>query len=443
MRGLARSSHLFAVILLLCMHVSSQSVPGYYKNSMFAVRKADELLPYTSPTAAPQPFLPLLAPSPLTPFTNSTVPRLSGHCPLNFTALSNMMTVTSTNCMAAFAPLLANVVCCPQVDATLAILMGQSSKKTGSLALNGSTAAHCLSDFERALAGQGANEDLSRICSVRASNLTQGSCPVADVAEFEGTVDSSSLLAACGKIDSVNECCEQVCQNAVLDASRKLAQKAYTLLKVDGGSHALADLSTRVSDCKSIVLRWLGSKLEVNGAKEVLRGLSNCRINKVCPLNFPSIRHVIEGCDPGRNNQSACCSSVDSYVTHLQRQSFVTNLQALNCAASLGVKLRRANITENVYTQCRISLKDFSLQGQYGLFAFYEYFQESGCLLPSLPSDVVFDKSAGVSFLCDLNDNIPAPWPATTQLPSSSCNKSVKIPALPAAASGQSYCCSY
>nr|XP_027088031.1 uncharacterized GPI-anchored protein At1g61900-like [Coffea arabica] len=67
---------------------------------------------------------------------------------------------------------------------------------------------------------------------------------------------------------------------------------------------------------------------------------------------------------------------------------------------------------------------------------------ESGCLLPSLPSDAVFDSATGLSFLCDLNDNIPAPWPAPSQLPASSCNKTVKIPALPAAASGQSSICS-
>ncbi|KAL6573855.1 hypothetical protein OROHE_001397 [Orobanche hederae] len=340
-----------------------------------------------------------------------------------------MMMATSTNCMAAFAPLLANVVCCPQVEATLVILMGQSSKYTNTLALNGSIASNCLSDFEKILVGQGANNNLSKICSIRSSNLTKGYCPVTDVSEFESTVDTSSLLAACGKINTVNECCEQVCQSAILDASRKLAGKAYDLASVDG-PHALSDLTTRIGDCRSIVLRWLGSKLELSSAKDVLRGLSNCGINKVCPLKFPSISRVIEGCGAGNNNQTECCSSVESYVSHLQRQSFVTNLQALNCAASLGVKLRNANITENVYSRCRVSLKDFSLQ--VGT-------QESGCLLPSLPSDVVFDRSAGVSFLCDLNDNIPAPWPATSQLPSSSCNKTVKIPALPAAASGQSH----
>lgn len=36
------------------------------------------LLPEISPSAGPQPLFPLLAPSPLTPFTNNTVPKLSG-----------------------------------------------------------------------------------------------------------------------------------------------------------------------------------------------------------------------------------------------------------------------------------------------------------------------------------------------------------------------------
>ncbi|XP_051128759.1 uncharacterized GPI-anchored protein At1g61900 [Andrographis paniculata] len=436
MRGVIRQSRdLYAaliVVLLLLLGVQQCccSLLSYSeKSSKLAERRADVLLPDTSPTSAPQPFLPLLAPSPLTPFANSTIPKLSGLCVLNFTVLSDMMIVTSTDCMAAFAPVLANVVCCPQVEATLAVLIGQSSKYTSTLALNGSLAAHCLSDFEQILVGQGANDSLSHICSIRPANLTEGSCPVSDLVEFESTVDSSNLLAACEKIDSVNECCEQVCQNAILDAARKLAQKAYNLLTLDG-SLVLSDHSNRINDCKSVVLRWLGSRLEPSTAKEVLRGVSSCRINKVCPLNFPNVSRVIHDCGSGNNsNETACCSSIESYVSHLQRQSFVTNLQALNCAASLGVKLRKANITKNVYSQCRISLKDFSLQ--VGA-------QESGCLLPSLPSDVVFDKSSGVSFLCDLNDNIPAPWPASSQLPSSSCNKTVKIPALPAAASGQS-----
>ncbi|XP_051126158.1 uncharacterized GPI-anchored protein At1g61900-like isoform X2 [Andrographis paniculata] len=403
-------------LLLLCIHDPVSFLLGDHGSLRFALaeRRNDELLPQISPTAAPQPFLPLLAPSPLTPFTNSTVPKLSGICVLNFTAVTSMMMVTSTDCMAAFAPVLANVVCCPQVEAMLTILIGQSSKRTNTLSLNGTHAAHCLSDFEQILESQGANDSLSQICSVRSKTLTEGSCPVTDVSEFESMVDSSNLLSACEKIDSVNECCEQVCQNAILDAAQKLAQKALNLLSLDD-SRVQSDHSNRINDCKSVVLRWLGSKLDPSRAKEVLRGLSNCRINKGCPLKFPNMSYVMEECGAGTSNETACCHSVENYVARLQRQSFVTNLQALNCATAFGVKLQKANITKNVYSQCRVSLKDFSIQ--VGA-------QESGCLLPSLPSDVILDQSAGVSFLCDLNDNIPAPWPVASQLPASSCNKS-------------------
>ncbi|KAL2467141.1 putative GPI-anchored protein [Abeliophyllum distichum] len=431
MTGVAQRFNFYLPIvflLVLCLRESCCSSLSYLKSSVIIDRREDVLLPDTSPTATPQPFLPLLAPSPLIPFTYRTVPKLSGLCTFNFTVITSMMHVTSIDCMAAFAPFLANVVCCPQLEATLIILIGLSSKDTDTLALNGTLATHCLSDFEQILVGHGANGDLLKICPIRPSNLTEGSCPINDVSEFESTVDSANLLAACGKIDTVNECCEQVCQNAIVEASRKLAEKAYNLMSMDG-SRLMSDHSTRVNDCKNIVLRWLASKLDPSHAKEVLRGLSSCKSNKVCPLDFPNMSHVINGCSDGISNQTACCNGVESYVSHLQRQSFVTNLQALNCAALLGVKLRKANITKNVYSLCHISLKDFSLQ--VGT-------QERGCLLPSLPSDVVFDKSAGVSFVCDLNDNIPAPWPSTSQLTDSPCNKTVKIPALPAAASGQS-----
>lgn len=48
------------------------------KSTMLADPKVEEHLPYTSPTASPPPFLPLVARSPLTPFTNSTISKLSG-----------------------------------------------------------------------------------------------------------------------------------------------------------------------------------------------------------------------------------------------------------------------------------------------------------------------------------------------------------------------------
>ncbi|KAF2304969.1 hypothetical protein GH714_000781 [Hevea brasiliensis] len=356
-------------------------------------RRLDAFLPEISPNTAPQPFLPILAPSPLQPFTNSSIPKLSGLCTLNFTAAESLMSMTSIDCWAFFAPLLANVICCPQLEATLAILIGQSSKETNVLALNGTISKYCLSDIEQILVGQGAADNVKRICSIHASNLTEGSCPVKNMNEFESIVDSSKLLSACEKIDPVKECCDQ---------------------------H-----STRVNDCKNIVLRWLASKLNPSHAKEVLRGLSNCNVNKVCPLVFPDMSHVAKDCGNVISNTTGCCNAMDSYVSHLQKQSLITNLQALDCATTLGMKLQKSNITRDVYSLCHISLKDFSLQ-------------ESGCLLPSLPSDATLDKSSGISFICDLNDNIPAPWPSSSQLSASSCNKTVKIPALPAAASGQS-----
>ncbi|KAJ0790804.1 putative uncharacterized GPI-anchored protein-lke [Helianthus annuus] len=144
----------------------------------------------------------------------------------------------------------------------------------------------------------------------------------------------------------------------------------------------------------------------------------------VCPLVLPNVRPVAQGCGDEISNHTSCCNAMGSYVSHLQKQSFLTNLQAINCAASLGHKLQKENITNNVYNLCHVNLQDFSLQG-------------SGCLLPSLPSDATFDKYSRVSFICDLNDHIPAPWPSVSHPAPSSCNKTVKVPALPAATSGQ------
>lgn len=182
------------------------------------------------------------------------------------------MVITATDCRASFAPYLANVVCCPQFDATLDIIVGQSSKYSGRLALNKSHSNHCLSDVEKILESQGANEDLQKICSFHPEILTVATCPVTDVDEFESTVDSSRLLAACGRIDPVNECCEQVCQNSVLDAAKTIALNGISNMKVV--PHG------RVDDCKNIVHRWLASKLDPSSANSVLRGLSNCNVNK-------------------------------------------------------------------------------------------------------------------------------------------------------------------
>ncbi|XP_010418167.1 PREDICTED: uncharacterized GPI-anchored protein At1g61900-like [Camelina sativa] len=400
---------LFVVLLLQSMLLFS----------LCSSKKPEEFLPEISPDTSPQPFLPFIAPSPMVPYINSTMPKLSGLCSLNFTASESLIQTTSHNCWTVFAPLLANVMCCPQLDATLTIILGKASKETGLLALNRTQSKYCISDLEQILVGKGGSSQLNKICSVHSSNLTSSSCPVISVDEFESTVDTAKLLLACEKIDPVKECCEEVCQNAILDAATNISLKA---------SEPLTDNSDRINDCKSIVHRWLATKIDPSRTKETLRGLANCKINKVCPLVFPHMRHIGGNCSNELSNQTGCCHAMESYVSHLQKQTLMTNLQALDCATSLGTKLQKLNITKNIFSVCHISLKDFSLQvGN----------QESGCLLPSLPSDAIYDQDTGISFTCDLNDNIPAPWPSSSQSTASTCKKPVRIPALPAAASSQ------
>ncbi|EER97817.1 uncharacterized GPI-anchored protein At1g61900 [Sorghum bicolor] len=373
-----------------------------------------------SPSGSPRPFVPFLAPAPLAPFFNNSTPKLSGKCTLNFTAVDKLMTTTAVDCFTSFAPFLANVICCPQLQATLTILIGQSSKQTGSLALDPTVANYCLSDVQELLLSQGASDNLHSLCSVHLSNVTEGSCPVSTVDSFESVVDSSKLLEACRKIDSVNECCSQTCQNAINEAAQKISSK-------DGGLTTYPG-SPKVDSCRNVVLRWLSSRLDPQSAKEMLRQISNCNVNGVCPLSFPDTSKVAKECGGTMKNSTACCKAMLTYVAHLQKQSFITNLQALNCASFLGAKLQKMNVSTNVYSSCQITLKDFSLQvGS----------QESGCLLPSMPSDASFDSTSGISFTCDLNDNIAAPWPSSMQAPSSSCNKSVNIPERPAATSAQ------
>ncbi|KAI7751049.1 hypothetical protein M8C21_032069 [Ambrosia artemisiifolia] len=363
---------IFLFLLIFCFsdtHCSS------LQNSISLDAKVDNLMPLISPTGNPQPLYPLLAPSPMSPFTitNDTAPKLSGLCTLDFDAIDTMMSMTAIDCFTVFAPYLANVVCCPQFEATLVILIGQSSKKTKSLSVNSTLAKHCLSDYEQILMGQGANNSLQHICAIGPSNLTEASCPVKDVDGFEKIVNTSKILANCGKIDLVNECCQETCQNALTEAAKDLASVSSYEFDAVGIRHP-SDISNRVvKDCKNIVLRWLASKLEPVRAKEVLRGLATCNLNKVCPLVLPNVGPVARGCGDDISNQTSCCTAME----------------------------------------------------------------ESGCLLPSLPSDATFDRYSGVSFLCDLNDHIPAPWPSMSHLPTSSCNKTIKIPALPAAASGQ------
>ncbi|VFQ88606.1 unnamed protein product [Cuscuta campestris] len=388
------------LFLLLCLHGTCCSPLNNLKS--LAEKLEIGLLPQISPSAPP-----------LAPFTSSTVaPKLSGSCPLNFVALGSMITTTSIDCAAPFAKYLANVICCPQLETTLTILVGQYSKHSkNELALNTTLARHCLSDFQKILAGKGANSTLQQICSLNPSILSEGSCPISNVQEFEATVDSPTLLSSCRKIFVGSKCPEQICESAISEAAEKLAAKAYGL------SNVLPDQSTKAKDCQRVVHHWLASKLDPSGAKEVLRCLSSYKNNRVCPLVFPNMSGSIEACKNEIKNQTRCCLAMWHYVSHLQRQNFITNLQAMECAGSLGMKLQKAYVTQDVYKLCHITLKDFSAQVTP---------EVSGCLLPSSPSDATLVPTMGISSLCGVDNILPAPWPSSSHVhASSSCNKSV------------------
>ncbi|KAK1307768.1 putative GPI-anchored protein [Acorus calamus] len=162
-------------LLLLLNEPNFHEVMGdKLHQSSIPLDEEKNLLPYISPSTSPRPFIPILAPSP----SGENFPKLAGLCMLNISAVGSLMKMTAVDCWAFFAPFLANVICCPQLQATLVILIGQSSKETGMLSLTMTHANHCISDVQQILASQGANDDLQQICSIHPSNLTEASCPV-------------------------------------------------------------------------------------------------------------------------------------------------------------------------------------------------------------------------------------------------------------------------
>lgn len=428
---MSMESQILMIIVLLFfsgIHGSLCTQESDIPASDLVSRTRNDASPNTTPSIAPEAMLPLQAPSPLMPFTYTNVPKLSGHCAFNFTAADSILRTTATDCWSTLAPYLANVVCCPQFDASLVVLVGQASSQSQSLALNVTHARHCLSDVEQILESQGASEKLLEICSVDPSNLTESSCPVIDVNEIENSLDTSSLLTSCGKIDPTIECCNQVCQNAISAAAEVLAFR-HKNVTTSNGAPDLSEKSTLISDCKSIILRWMASKFDPSSANRIIRVLSSCDINKSCPLVFPDIKNISKECGEDTSNPTSCCNALNSYLLRLQQQIFITNLQALTCATLLGKKLQEANIISNIFDLCHVNLKDFSLQVDE---------KESGCLFPSLPTDLTYDQTSGIGFICDLNDNVAAPWSSPYSGAASTCNKTAAVlPELPKATSSQ------
>ncbi|OVA11054.1 hypothetical protein BVC80_1741g28 [Macleaya cordata] len=355
--------------------------------------------------------------SPMYPsFPTTYEPVLTGKCPVKFSAISDIMDKTASDCSAPLAALVGNVVCCPQVNSLLHIFQGHYSGNSDQLVLQKAMADDCFSDIISILASRGANSTIPALCSVKSSNLTGGSCPVKDAVTLEKMVNTSKLLDSCSSVDPLKECCRPVCQPAIMDAALRISASETSNTanaNIVGESAGMNVLN----DCKGVVYSWLSRKLSVDAANTAFRILSACKVNKVCPLEFKQPSAVITACRDLAGPNPSCCSSLNTYIAGIQKQMLITNRQAINCAAMFGSMLQKGGVMTNIYELCDVDLKDFSLQG---------------CLLRSLPADVVFDNSTGFSFTCDLTDNIAAPWPSSSSISSLSlCAPEMSLPALP------------
>lgn len=369
--------------------------------------------------AAPRPTSLLPAPPiyPVLPSGPISQP-MSGLCNLNISSVEEMLGRTAGDCTAPLAMYVGNVICCPQFKSMLHIFGGERSLISGSLVSNGTEALQCLAEIMSFLIENGANTTVTELCNVQLANLTGGLCPVTSVKEFEQVVDTSKLLNACSAVDPLKECCNAICQPAITDAALRLASNDSSS---DQNSGTLG-LQQVVNDCEGVVFAWLARELGPEVSNSAFRILTSCKVNRVCPLTFKDTSSVAKSCSGSSPSKSKCCSSLYAYISSIQQQMLVTNVQALECVTLFGSMLKKRGVVINVYNICEVDLKDFSLQ-VYG---------EQGCLLRSIPSDIIYDNVSGISFTCDLNDNIPAPWPASSSLSSFPlCASRESLPALP------------
>ncbi|KAJ6859908.1 hypothetical protein NC651_036281 [Populus alba x Populus x berolinensis] len=354
-------------------------------------------------------------------FPTTYEPNLTGKCPVNFTAMSNVIDRTASDCSQPLAALVGNVICCPQLGSLLHIFQGYFSGNSDKLVLQNAVADDCFSDIISILASRGANITIPTLCSVKSLNLTGGLCPVKDVVNFEKIVNTSKLLEACSTVDPLKECCRPICQSAIMEAALEISGTQLTI-NDNRDLVTVPNHNDPLSDCKGVVFSYISRKLSADAATSAFRILSACKVNKACPLNFTQPLEVIKACRNLAAPNPSCCSSLNTYIAGIQNQMLITNKQAIICATVLGSKLRQGGVMTNVYELCDIDLKDFSIQA-YG---------QQGCLLRSLPADVILDNSTGFSFTCDLTDNIAAPWPSSSSVSSVSlCAPEMSLPALP------------
>lgn len=379
-----------------------------------------------SPAVIPHYPFPLDQPlPPMYPsFPTTYNPILTGRCPVDFSLISNVTEKTASDCTASLSRVVRNVICCPQFTSLLHIFQGFFSSSSNALVLQSAVADDCFKDLVSILASRGANGSISIMCSANSMHLTGGSCPVKDVATFEKTVNTSKLLESCSSIDSLKECCRPVCQRAISEASLQIFGIKSNHSSMIDNKNLLEEPGPfdTLNDCKGVVHSWLSRKMPFEDANKIFRLLSSCKVNKVCPLDFKQPSEVIKACRNIAAPSPSCCSSLNSYIADIQKQMLITNRQAIICATVLGSMLQKAGVMTNVYELCDIDLKDFSLQAYGG---------QEGCLLRSLPTDMVFDNSAGFSFNCDLNDDTAALWPSSPYREFSFCAPEMSLPALP------------
>ncbi|GAB2265613.1 hypothetical protein Dimus_000653 [Dionaea muscipula] len=362
-----------------------------------------------SPAAFPHYSVPKEPLPPLYPtFPTTYDPVLSGKCPVNFSAISSILDRTASDCSLPLAALVGDVICCPQFSSLLHIFQGYYSLSSDELVLKNVVADDCFSDIIRVLVSQGANYSIDTLCWLNSSILTGGSCPVKDVHSFEKRVNTSQLLEACETVDPLKECCRPVCQPAIIDAALQLSA---TQLTIGSSRKIIGGAVDAITDCKMVVYSWLSRKLSSEAANTAFRILTACKVNKVCPLNFKQPTEVVQACHNMAAPSPSCCSALTTYVGGIQKQMLITNKQAIICATMFATMLQNAGVMTNIYQLCDVDLKDFTLQA----------FGQQGCLLRSLPVDVIFDNSSGYSFTCDLNDDTEAPWPSSSMASFSLC----------------------
>ncbi|XP_021752135.1 uncharacterized GPI-anchored protein At1g61900-like isoform X1 [Chenopodium quinoa] len=412
----------FEDVVFLKVLAEQYHLPSHHKLDKLPTTGAFQPI-QISPSVIPHDPIPDESNSPMYPrFPMIYTPVLTGKCPVNFSAISDVIERTALDCSQPLASYVGNVICCPQFSSLLRIFQGYHSTISDKLVFQDATADDCFSDIISILASKGANSSISRLCSVKPSNITGGSCPVKDVNSFEKIVNTSLLLDSCSTVDLLKECCRPVCQPAITDSALQLSGQ---LAASDGKNAAGGAINIdTLNDCRGVVFSWLSRKLSADAANTAFRIVSSCKVNKVCPLQFRHPLEVVEQCRNTAAPGPSCCSSLNSYINGVQKQMLITNKQAIICSTMFASMLQKAGVMANVYELCDVYLKDFSIQvTAYG---------QQGCLLRSQPADIVYDNVTGYSFTCDLNDNIGAPWPSSSSMSSYSlCAPEMSLPALP------------